>query len=362
MFAPPQQSVLLEVLQVTLASLLIIVLILSTRRYHGRYTYDQPRGIQKIHIQPTVRVGGLGIFIALIFGYLIAPPHTKDILWLAIFGGAFFFLTGLLEDISKSTPVFFRLVLTFLWALVFNQVTGLSIKSVDFVPIDDFLKLEPIHVIFTAFAVTGLVNSFNIIDGLNGLSILTFFSAMAAFSSISFLSSDTQLFHAISVISAACFGFSIFNFPLGRIFLGDCGAYLCGFLVSVISILLVSRNPQVSPWCIIFVLSLPITETLFSIFRRLFIGASPGAADNMHLHGLLFAYVSSYRNIRVSSTALNAISAFLIVFPSFFVSVLSIFVYESKGWCIAGFILAVCIYILVYFSLSHKMNRLSHGL
>jgi UDP-GlcNAc:undecaprenyl-phosphate/decaprenyl-phosphate GlcNAc-1-phosphate transferase len=84
-------------------------------------------------------------------------------------------------------------------------------------------------------------------------------------------------------------GFLVWNYPRGKIFLGDGGAYLIGFWLAELCVLLVVRHPEVSPWFPLVLLIYPIFETLFSIYRRKFIrGASPGDPDALHFHQLIY--------------------------------------------------------------------------
>ena len=73
------------------------------------------------------------------------------------------------------------------------------------------------------------------------------------------------------------------------IFLGDCGAYLIGFWVAVLSVLIVSRHEEISPWFAVMVNAYPIFETIFTIYRRKFHHKkSLGHPDGLHLHSLIF--------------------------------------------------------------------------
>jgi len=90
------------------------------------------------------------------------------------------------------------------------------------------------------------------------------------------------------VVAAALLGFLIFNYPRGLIFLGDGGAYLVGFLVAELAVLLVQRNTSVSPWFALLLFGYPVWETLFSGYRKKILqGRSPGEPDGLHLHMLI---------------------------------------------------------------------------
>jgi UDP-N-acetylmuramyl pentapeptide phosphotransferase/UDP-N-acetylglucosamine-1-phosphate transferase len=89
-------------------------------------------------------------------------------------------------------------------------------------------------------------------------------------------------------LAGATAGFLLWNYPRGLIFAGDGGAYLWGVTIAVASVLLVQRYPVVSPWFPILLLIYPVWETLFSIYRKLMRGQSPGVADALHFHQLIY--------------------------------------------------------------------------
>ena len=99
---------------------------------------------------------------------------------------------------------------------------------------------------------------------------------------------DRELAAAAIALAAATAGFLVWNYPRGLIFAGDAGAYPWGLLIAVISLLLVQRHPIVSPWFPLLLLIYPVWETLFSIYRKLWRGDSPGMADALHLHQLVY--------------------------------------------------------------------------
>jgi UDP-N-acetylmuramyl pentapeptide phosphotransferase/UDP-N-acetylglucosamine-1-phosphate transferase len=87
----------------------------------------------------------------------------------------------------------------------------------------------------------------------------------------------------------ALMGFLVFNYPRGLIFLGDGGAYLIGFWIAELSVLLTARHPEVSKWCPLLLCFYPIFETLFTIYRRVILKrVHPGMPDASHLHQLIY--------------------------------------------------------------------------
>jgi UDP-N-acetylmuramyl pentapeptide phosphotransferase/UDP-N-acetylglucosamine-1-phosphate transferase len=156
-----------------------------------------------------------------------------------------------------------------------------------------------LSVLFTAFAVAGVANSFNIIDGFNGLAGGVALISLAALGAIAWQAGDREIVQLCIVLGAATLGFLLVNFPLGKIFLGDGGAYLLGFLVSWIAVMLPMRNPSISAWACLLACGYPILETAFSIVRKLERrGSHPCQPDAVHLHMLFHKRLSRrlYRN------------------------------------------------------------------
>jgi UDP-N-acetylmuramyl pentapeptide phosphotransferase/UDP-N-acetylglucosamine-1-phosphate transferase len=106
---------------------------------------------------------------------------------------------------------------------------------------------------------------------------------------------DWFVFSVAAVLAGSVAGFLIVNFPGGRIFLGDGGAYLVGLVLAVLSVLIVQRNSEVSPWFPLVLLAFPIWETIFSMYRRVLRGHSPGHADALHLHTLVYRRVARWK-------------------------------------------------------------------
>ena len=110
------------------------------------------------------------------------------------------------------------------------------------------------------------------------------------FALLSFLIGDNQIFIISSLLASILLGFLIFNFPFGKIFLGDGGAYFIGFFIACIAVSIYVRNEGFSPWSCVLLCAYPITETIISIIRKVKDGHHPGYPDRLHLH-MLFTEV-----------------------------------------------------------------------
>jgi UDP-N-acetylmuramyl pentapeptide phosphotransferase/UDP-N-acetylglucosamine-1-phosphate transferase len=147
--------------------------------------------------------------------------------------------------------------------------------------------VAPVAVMFTAFAVAGVANAINIIDGFHGLASGTAIIALLALAAISGRADDPQLALACILVAAAVAGFGLVNYPWGKLFMGDGGAYFVGFALAWLAVLLPVRNPEVSPWAPFLVCAYPVIEVLYSVVRRFVRRQSPGQADSGHLHSLI---------------------------------------------------------------------------
>lgn len=262
-------------------------------RLSPRFFYDPVgTGIQKFHEKPTPRAGGLGIFLGIFLAgsvlFIKGAPFIKSY-WLFVISAFPAFFGGLLEDITKKISVkkrfLFMIVSAFLAAVLLDAV----VVRIDIPYLDLLLRFYPFSLAFTVFAIAGLTNAVNIIDGFNGLasgiSIIIFF----AIAYVAYINNDFFVLAVSLIMIGGILGFFIFNYPFGLIFLGDGGAYFLGFTIAVLSILLVKNHPEVSAWFPVAVAVYPIYETLFSIYRRKFIRkVSPTAPDRFHLHTLFY--------------------------------------------------------------------------
>lgn len=271
----------------------VCALVILTQRWHGRLSLDHDlQAVQKIHHSPVPRIGGLGLMVGLLIavagGYLVngqSYPTTLIMLVCAVP----VFLAGLVEDLTKKVSVRIRLYASFVSAALAVWLLDSRLTNVDMPLLDSVLTIPAFSVVFTVFAVGGVTHSINIIDGLNGLAAGAVSIMLAGLAGLAWLHGDTLVMRLCLWGIAAMVGFMLLNYPFGRIFLGDGGAYLVGFWVAECAVLLLVRNPQVSTWAVLLTCAYPVWETVFSIYRRHLIShVSSGLADSRHLHQQIF--------------------------------------------------------------------------
>lgn len=271
-------------------------LLVRYEHLHAHLSHDHvDSGPQKYHAVPTPRIGGLAIAVSLLITGSLMPYvdtlSTTHLFALMLLAGTPAFLGGLVEDVTKKVGVIDRLMLTMLAGIISAWLLGVVIRHLDMPGLDAILSFHPVAVIFTAVAVGGLANAINIIDGYNGLATGLALLILTSLGVVAYSVGDAPVFWSTLVLAGALVGFLRWNWPGGKIFLGDGGAYLLGFILAQLTILVVIRNDSVSPWFALQLLIHPIFETFFSIYRRVFRhGLSPGQPDNRHLHQLVHDY------------------------------------------------------------------------
>jgi len=305
-------------------SLVFSLVLVATTRWHGRFTLDATRGVQKFHSAPTPRIGGLAIMLGLFVACALSSDAQQALFAPLLLAALPAFLFGMAEDLTRRVSVRARLLATMASGVLCWALTDVRILETGVDPIDTALTWLPLSVLFTAFAVGGVANAVNIIDGFNGLASGTVIIGLVALGFIADGCGDAELARVCFLVCAVTAGFFLVNFPFGKLFLGDGGAYLLGFLLSCLSVMLVYRNPDVSPWAPLLACAYPVFETVFTIVRRLWCRRHPGQPDSCHLHSLVkiaitgryFRFLSaSLRNACVSpfSWALAAVPAMLAV-------------------------------------------------
>jgi UDP-N-acetylmuramyl pentapeptide phosphotransferase/UDP-N-acetylglucosamine-1-phosphate transferase len=249
-------------------------------------------GPQKFHTLAVPRLGGLGLVIGMVSALpLVLVPNEADrsTVYTLLGCGVPAFAAGLIEDLTGRVSPRNRLVATALSAALAGVLLPALISRTDLPYIDGFLAGMWVALPLTIFAVAGLANAINIIDGFNGLSSMTCMIMLSAIAYTATQVGDLMVLALALTAIGAILGFFLWNFPLGLIFLGDGGAYFMGFLLAELAILLVARNEEVSPFFAVLVFIYPIVETLFSIYRRRFLrNQSPTDPDGVHLHQLIY--------------------------------------------------------------------------
>ena len=222
-----------------------IVLVLH-RLYH--FGSDRNMGPQKIHDGSVPRIGGLTIFFSLLACFIFLEEKTASLLIILVVPTIPILAAGLLEDFTGSISPNFRLTVSLISGFLFCWITGYRITNVEVDMMSAFLSIPAVSILLTSLAVASLINALNIIDGLNGLAATVAITMLFSFSILSGLSGDFELRLICSLAVIIVAGFLVWNFPFGKIFLGDGGAYLLGALVAGFAVSIPERNSEISPF------------------------------------------------------------------------------------------------------------------
>lgn len=305
-----------------------------SHRYHffiDRHKTNEP---QKFHTSATPRAGGIGIFLGAVF------LATTPLGWKLIFSILLAFLSGIFEDFHRSIKPKTRLILQFVSAAAGIFLTH---SIVSYLGMGIYLPYW-LAVLFSIFSIVGLMNAVNIIDGFNGLASGITLLILFSFGITSRNVGEDELWHIIMIVAVAVIGFFLVNFPKGKIFLGDGGAYMLGFIVALIGIFLAGHYTAVSPWYILAVLVYPVWEVLFSIYRKIRAGRSPLEPDGYHMHMLIYKHITK-NNPKTSLFILLGCSPFILL-PT-------LYAHNSMANFVTVLLFVMC-YVLLYNTLHKK--------
>ena len=328
-----------------IASLTAFALALILMLIHRAYVrYDPSLSLHRAsHTRPTSRLGGVAVSAAVIVALTTAEISVKfDILLCAVP----IFLMGLSEDLHYHLKPKVRLTIASLSAVAFVFFEGSRIQSIGLPFIDGVLSISIVSVLFTVFCFVALTNAINFIDGINGFAS----GKTLIVSGALFLLSTQYGEPGIVVLSAAIFtatlGLFMLNYPYGRIFMGDAGAYTLGFLLAACLITLHYRHPEISPWAIVLVIFWPIADMAHCILRRAMSGKNPQRADMLHMHHVVMRTLTVRSNGRMKRHVANPLAT-AIILPISGIPVICGYVYRENNLICLGltfvFFIAFCV-------------------
>ena len=257
--------------------------------------------IQDIHIGFVSRLGGLVIFLCSGF-YLFFNFSDYQIFCLFSF---IIVLPALIEDLGANINPLIRLLCiisgSFLIIININQLPQFEFGYLNLI-----FNNHIFQIIFFTLAMTTVINGQNIIDGTNGLSALTSMMIFASLWYTGFILEDHNLMIVSFSMVILLVSFLLFNYPFGKIFLGDMGSYFLGSLAAYMTIQTFADNPELPSWSAVIILFYPALETIFSYFRKLVSRKSPFIPDNRHLHLKIYHLLSNNNPKRSLYNALVA--------------------------------------------------------
>lgn len=272
---------------------------------------DHPGG-RKQHALPTPMHGGLCILLAMVLNAAIFNDLRSTAMVAFYLGGGLLLLVGVLDD-RFDLNWKLRIGAQALAAIIMMYIGGVSVQQLaDVVGVHSF----PIGILslpVTVFVVVGMINALNMSDGVDGLAGGQALVSILLFACFALYAGNVLTAERLLTTAGAIVGFLIWNMrwpgqPRARVFLGDAGSTVLGFMIAWTSIRL-SQNPMhpVSPVLGPWTIAIPLVDCCVLILRRLRQGRSPFAADRDHLHHLLLDAGYSPRTVTLGLMAVSSV-------------------------------------------------------
>ena len=310
------------------------------------------RGIQRIHIKETPRLGGFIIVFSLWLYSLLTPLiEIKPILHLMLISLLPCLLVAFREDLFHDMKPRIRLISLLISAVLFLFLYKGPFPLIE-IPYVGEITLPPLALfVLYSFAMLGIANGMNLIDGVNALSASTALSILGSILFLAHHEKDSVMLAVTFIIMLNCFIFLLFNYPWGRIFLGDLGAYCLGIISSMLVIIFYARHPNLPSLGAVLILIYPATEVIFSLVRRLLNGTSPYHPDKEHMHLKIFQFFRAEPTFkRVANTIVTPLLSIFWLFPL----IVMPWVYQKPAYIIIASLFFVMAYLYIY----KKLNNL----
>jgi UDP-N-acetylmuramyl pentapeptide phosphotransferase/UDP-N-acetylglucosamine-1-phosphate transferase len=310
----------------------------------GLKTY---KAIQRVHLNETPRLGGFIFILSLTsFAAFSNTNESVQLLKIILICLIPIIFMGIKEDLFHNVePAIRLLALIFVGWLFRAQFTGPFPVLTDIPLIGKLLLLQGGISIFYTLSIVAVANGMNLIDGVNGLCGAVALSILSALLFLSYKTADITMLSLIFSMILFLIPFMVMNYPYGRIFLGDLGAYSLGLIVSMLTIILFGRHPEISPWGAVLILIYPVTEVVFSLLRRMVKGVPIYLPDTAHLHLKLFHFFKPQPHYKKIANALvtPALSA-LWLLPLLTIS----WVNQKALFIWIAIILFITLYLILY--------------
>ncbi len=323
---------------------LVLVYLLS-RQSSPLVILDQPNE-RSLHSKPISRTGGLGILAGIVVsGLLLISRQGYPEYLVSIFAGVMLIAVVSLVDDKRGVSVRYRLLAHMLAAVVLmsNGFYILNLETPFFL-----LELYPwLAYIFTFLLILWSINLFNFMDGMDGFAGGMAFIGFSVFAVLGLLKGASVYAVLAAIIACANGAFLLFNFPPARIFMGDTGSSVLGFLMATMMIWADSKG--IFPlWIGILVFSPFILDASLTLLRRTFNGEKIWLAHRSHLYQRLVLSGWSHRRTVIMEYGIMLVSAALALCSGYFINE-----YIQSGVFIASFLF----YLLTYYSLFHYLKR-----
>ena len=246
---------------------------------------DVPGEARRVHDHPIPRMGGLAIFLGFIVSMLLFVDITQEVRGILL-GAIIIVITGVIDDIislrawTKFLIQILSAVIAVLHGVVINVVSNPNVFSSQ-----EAIVLGWLAIPLTVLWIVGITNSVNLIDGLDGLAVGVSTISCVTILVVALLVSEPNVALIVAALAGACIGFMPYNLNPARIFMGDTGSLLLGYVLATVSVLGLFKFYAIVTFVVpVLALAVPLSDTLFAFCRRILHGQSPFHADRGHFH------------------------------------------------------------------------------
>ena len=275
---------------------------------------DVPRDNRRVHDHPIPRMGGLAIFIGFVLSLIFFVPMSTKVLGLLV-GSVIIAVMGGVDDIVSLNPwvklagQIVAALVAIRCGLVFDVISNPNIFAEE-----TYIEIGWLSIPLTMLWIVGCTNAVNLIDGLDGLAVGVSAISSMTMLIVSLFVSEPVVSIILAALTGACLGFMPYNLNPAKIFMGDVGSQLLGFVLSTASIMgLFKLHAIITFFVPLLALALPLADTIFAFFRRILHGQSPFKADKGHFHHRLLAMGLNQKQVVAVLYGISAVLGVLAV-------------------------------------------------
>jgi len=327
---------------------LILIILICTLIVFLHQKYRVFQNIRKDHHQNftykefILPIGGYFLIISILI--LNFSNINLEFIYLILI-----FIVGALSDLKKFNSPKYRLFVQSILILLFVYQFQIELSSTRLDFLDSLLDNIFFNVFFVSFCILIVINGTNFIDGLNGLVLIYYLCVSFIILSLGL---EAELFNNenfLNQLAAVLLCLLLLN-SFNKLYLGDSGSYLIGFLFAIILLKIYLSNQYISPFFIILLLWYPCFENLFSIIRKYRYKKSPIKPDTNHLHQLLFYYLN--KKIKFKNKLIcNNFSSLIINFYNLIVFLFGFNQLTKTNIQVFLILINILIYLIIYFRL-----------
>jgi UDP-N-acetylmuramyl pentapeptide phosphotransferase/UDP-N-acetylglucosamine-1-phosphate transferase len=306
--------------------------------------------IQASHVMPAARIGGISIVFSTVLAatLLLETFGNWSYYRLLLFSTIPVFAIGLCEDFGYLARPIVRLLASVLSGVILVGLTGEWLLRTDIPGFDLAMQWAPFGIAFSLFVAAGVSHSFNLIDGLNGFAGFIAIGVSLSLAILSYQMGLKEHYYILFFLSSAIAGFLVFNFPLGKIFLGDAGAYFIGHILIWMGISILCAAPIVTPIAMLLIFFWPVADTLLAIVRRVSLGVPISYPDRLHFHQLVLRGIEIVILGRKRRHIANPLATIIMLPLAFTPMAIGVLLALDRGKSMIALILFSAIFIIGY--------------